>query len=124
MILFLIVNAWYLAALSTSASTKKFDTAQHVVDVITQMNLAASADECDDEHESCDVWAKSGECIKNPAYMIHSCSKSCKTCIIKTNTSLICNREFLKLNNTPAYLPMDLNKVLSGIKKTHKSNYA
>ena len=30
-----------------------------------------------DEHANCAGWAKQGECIKNPGYMLSSCRKSC-----------------------------------------------
>ncbi|XP_033129693.1 probable prolyl 4-hydroxylase 7 isoform X2 [Brassica rapa] len=41
---------------------------------------------CVDENESCEKWAKAGECKKNPVYMVGSetdqgyCRKSCKAC--------------------------------------------
>ncbi|KAG7559094.1 Prolyl 4-hydroxylase alpha subunit [Arabidopsis thaliana x Arabidopsis arenosa] len=43
-------------------------------------------DGCVDDHESCEIWAKAGECEKNPMYMMGSetdlgyCRKSCKAC--------------------------------------------
>ncbi|KAK6266943.1 hypothetical protein QUC31_017780 [Theobroma cacao] len=42
--------------------------------------------DCVDESENCPVWAKAGECEKNPTYMVGSeesygfCRKSCKVC--------------------------------------------
>ncbi|KAB1211624.1 Prolyl 4-hydroxylase subunit alpha-1 [Morella rubra] len=42
--------------------------------------------DCVDENENCPMWAKSGECEKNPIYMVGSeesgghCRKSCKVC--------------------------------------------
>ncbi|KAF5457198.1 hypothetical protein F2P56_021316 [Juglans regia] len=42
--------------------------------------------DCVDEDENCPMWAKSGECEKNPLYMVGSehsngnCRKSCKVC--------------------------------------------
>ncbi|KAM1614366.1 hypothetical protein EV2_024279 [Malus domestica] len=41
---------------------------------------------CSDENDNCPVWAKAGECKKNPTYMIGTegllgyCRKSCKAC--------------------------------------------
>ncbi|CAH9090763.1 unnamed protein product [Cuscuta europaea] len=41
---------------------------------------------CVDEHENCSIWASSGECDKNPVYMVGSelslgkCRKSCNVC--------------------------------------------
>ncbi|CAI0546612.1 unnamed protein product [Linum tenue] len=46
----------------------------------------SSSDECSDEDDNCQSWAASGECEKNPIYMIGSddyfgtCRKSCKVC--------------------------------------------
>ncbi|KAK8652460.1 hypothetical protein V6N13_126492 [Hibiscus sabdariffa] len=42
--------------------------------------------DCVDENENCAVWAKTGECEKNPSYMVGTdaspgyCRKSCKVC--------------------------------------------
>ncbi|CAN6440373.1 unnamed protein product [Victoria cruziana] len=35
---------------------------------------------CLDENQHCSLWAAAGECEKNPAYMHHSCKKSCNKC--------------------------------------------
>ena len=35
---------------------------------------------CVDENNECAIWAKSGECEKNPNYMSSFCRRSCKTC--------------------------------------------
>jgi len=35
---------------------------------------------CVDDNVSCARWAQSGECKKNPGYMLKSCRKSCKQC--------------------------------------------
>ena len=35
---------------------------------------------CRDDHTSCGQWATSGECQRNPRYMLKSCRLSCKTC--------------------------------------------
>ena len=35
---------------------------------------------CENENPSCDQWAKTGECDKNPGYMLISCKKACKVC--------------------------------------------
>jgi hypothetical protein len=36
--------------------------------------------ECADNHESCDMWASTGECEANPKYMLKQCQKSCMVC--------------------------------------------
>lgn len=42
-------------------------------------NLATK--ECEDQHESCNGWARKGECRKNPSFMMSNCRKSCGTCL-------------------------------------------
>ena len=35
---------------------------------------------CNDEHDSCEMWASVGECNNNPNYMLRSCRKSFDSC--------------------------------------------
>ena len=35
---------------------------------------------CEDKNQQCSSWAESGECSKNPAYMLPNCAKSCGEC--------------------------------------------
>ena len=35
---------------------------------------------CDDTHENCAAWARSGECKANPSYMSENCAVSCNAC--------------------------------------------
>merc|ERR1739844_727520 len=35
---------------------------------------------CVDNSKHCPVWSKTGECEKNPDYMLVNCRKSCKVC--------------------------------------------
>lgn len=57
----------------------------HVRSFEKSLKQAASGD-CIDENENCPLWAKAGECEKNPVYMVGSegsygsCRKSCKVC--------------------------------------------
>lgn len=37
--------------------------------------------ECEDQHETCNTWARKGECRKNPSFMMLNCRKSCGTCL-------------------------------------------
>jgi hypothetical protein len=39
-------------------------------------------EECVDNQESCEAWASTGECEKNPAFMTENCKKSCLLCPI------------------------------------------
>jgi hypothetical protein len=43
-------------------------------------NVVGVQSECNDGHELCGFWAGSGECQKNPKYMLENCRKSCNTC--------------------------------------------
>jgi len=42
---------------------------------------------CEDQVLGCEVWAKKGECEKNPLYMKKTCPKSCGTCPDTAGTS-------------------------------------
>jgi ShK domain-like len=35
---------------------------------------------CQNEYEECEDWARSGECKKNPTFMLLRCSKACQMC--------------------------------------------
>jgi len=48
-----------------------------------------SADGCDDDHEQCKLWAESGECDKNPAFMNKECKLSCFACNNKDKVEYI-----------------------------------
>jgi hypothetical protein len=47
---------------------------------ITPQAYRPTAEVCKDNNKWCEDWAKSGECKKNPAYMLENCKKSCKVC--------------------------------------------
>merc|ERR1739844_8739 len=40
---------------------------------------------CVDNSKHCPVWSKTGECEKNPDYMLVNCRKSCKVCTVDGN---------------------------------------
>lgn len=48
--------------------------------------IQSKTGDCVDENENCSLWAKAGECEKNPLYMVGSnnadgyCRKSCNVC--------------------------------------------
>ena len=58
----------------------------------------------DKETVNCPIWAKNGECKKNPAYMLVNCEKSCKQC----------NGEIHKINS--------INSIYSS-KKSHEKHF-
>ena len=35
---------------------------------------------CKNENKHCDYWARTGECQKNPGYMLVKCKKACNVC--------------------------------------------
>ena len=35
---------------------------------------------CQDIHGNCENWARTGECERNPAWMLPNCPKSCNQC--------------------------------------------
>ena len=43
---------------------------------------------CIDTNEQCPDWASSGECQKNPQYMLIHCRKSCGSCISLDSTQI------------------------------------
>lgn len=43
-------------------------------------NIGAPDNGCKDDDASCPLWAKQGECEKNPVFMWESCPKSCNKC--------------------------------------------
>eukprot|EP01031_Cornospumella_fuschlensis_P037710 gene37710-45812_t len=48
-----------------------------VVAVVLLTSATASASVLTDNHESCEFWASTGECEKNPDWMLQNCRKSC-----------------------------------------------
>jgi hypothetical protein len=42
---------------------------------------SSSSSDCEDTDESCELWAREGECYNNPGYMIAGCPKACNLCI-------------------------------------------
>lgn len=47
---------------------------------MAQAKVDKAKEECVDNHESCDLWASTGECEENPKYMLKQCKKSCMVC--------------------------------------------
>jgi prolyl 4-hydroxylase len=62
------------------ASNNKNDVHHHAVVVDDDDETHDKAAECADNHESCDMWASTGECEANPKYMLKQCQKSCMIC--------------------------------------------
>ena len=49
---------------------------------------AAGSTTCEDTDSSCNTWAKSGECSRNPAYMSQNCPFSCGSCTAVAASSM------------------------------------
>ncbi|XP_076453477.1 uncharacterized protein LOC143288737 [Babylonia areolata] len=47
---------------------------------VTPVNTVTTAGPCTDESDNCPGWAASGECSKNPGYMLLHCKLSCDLC--------------------------------------------
>lgn len=43
--------------------------------------------DCTDQVEECKIWASTGECAKNPSYMLAACRRSCNTCEYEFNSN-------------------------------------
>jgi len=46
--------------------------------------------DCQDNHDSCEGWASTGECCNNPGYMLSNCANSCGQCGDKPDLSCAC----------------------------------
>jgi prolyl 4-hydroxylase len=45
-------------------------------------NVAGAPKQCEDLHPNCRFWANRGECESNPTFMLHQCSKTCRSCTL------------------------------------------
>lgn len=61
-------------------------------------SLIREALACEDTNENCAQWASTGECEKNPRYMLQSCTVSCGSCEAKQTG---CNRQ-----NSSLFMPV------------------
>ena len=48
-----------------------------IIQNLNHIFFSCSFIECPDYNDQCPYWAASGECSKNPDYMLYSCMKSC-----------------------------------------------
>ena len=71
--------------------------------VLLFVGLVASQD-CADENNMCPFWAESGECEKNPGYMLASCALSCQQC--KNSYGVDMNGEVSMMTDPFAKNPM------------------
>ena len=73
------------------------------------INLVREALDCNDVHENCPQWARSGECQANPNYMRENCPVVCNECKQKR---LSCNRP---PNTPPSVGKGDINVTMMRI---------
>ena len=53
---------------------------ENVVQEVVVDETGGYAPVCKDQSGDCVYWAQTGECDKNPAYMLYQCQVSCETC--------------------------------------------
>lgn len=67
--------------------------------------------------DDCALWARSGECKKNPNYMFSQCSEECDMLGIKNEEY---SEKCTRINDTEALLPFTLNKLFLSIPNDFK----
>ena len=50
------------------------------IDMSSRFFAGEGVEVCEDLDEDCDFWSTSGECQKNPKFMLKKCRKSCGVC--------------------------------------------
>ena len=81
-----------------------------------------SISQCVDKAEPCPAYARSGECDKNPGWMIVNCPQSCNACHLR-EYKVRCDRSFLNISTEPIYKPGDLNNMFSSITERFADRY-
>lgn len=51
--------------------------------------LPGLPDQCENLHQKCEQWAMSGECSKNPSYMMVTCVKACGFCLSSSDAPVV-----------------------------------
>jgi hypothetical protein len=77
---------------------------------------------CNDRHDSCPKFASTGECTKNPGWMIVNCPKSCDSCEM-LDPKVRCDRARLNMTLTPAYAAGQMEAMFSSIPDRFKDKY-
>lgn len=71
---------------------------------------------CVDRNEKCPSFMKSGECTRNPGWMIVNCPHSCDACELR-DPKIRCDRGRLNITTTPVYGPGDMASMFSTIEE-------
>ena len=79
---------------------------------------------CVDDDGHCPIWAKSGECEKNPGYMSFNCRKSCNTCDgqLISNKQPSINEQLSKNNQSISNEQLSSSEQSSNSKQLSKNN--
>jgi len=70
--------------------------------------------DCSDRHDVCKSYAKQGECVKNPGWMIVNCPKSCDKCHLR-DPKIRCDRKALNISTDPIYNPGDMHDMFNSL---------
>lgn len=81
-----------------------------------------SFSQCIDRNDACVGYAQSGECTKNPGWMIVNCPHSCNACHLRDYKAR-CDRGFLNISTDPIYRPGDMNNMFSSIQERYGNRY-
>jgi prolyl 4-hydroxylase len=97
------------------------EAAQTGVKIARGSNTAGKAPEvdinvCNDRHDACPGYTKSGECTRNPGWMIVNCPKSCNACDLR-DPKVRCDRGRLNITTAPVYAPGDLHSMFAAIEE-------
>jgi hypothetical protein len=72
---------------------------------------------CKDRYpKECNLYAKEGECEKNPGWMIVNCPASCRSCHL-LDPKKRCDRNFLNISSDPIYERGDMDRMFRSIPK-------
>ena len=72
---------------------------------------------CKDRYpKECNLYAKEGECDKNPGWMIVNCPASCRSCHL-LDPKKRCDRRFLNISSDPIYDVGDMDRMFLSIPK-------
>jgi len=97
-----ILVLYFCVSIKSVEHIEKIDDVINVETIVDALNDEKVFDEnCINEHEMCNEWALSDECVSNPNFMLSKCKESCKVCESKRCNDLMgskCN-EILETQN-------------------------
>ncbi|XP_046842421.1 gamete and mating-type specific protein A-like isoform X3 [Xenia sp. Carnegie-2017] len=75
---------------TVSKSSTSHVTTPQVTTTPKRTHWPTSIKQCNNHHKHCNDWAKTGECQRNPAYMLLFCCRSCKIYKYTTTPRVTC----------------------------------